>query len=263
MVSLIDSHAHLDYPQLSEDLPGVLERAKQAGVEAVISIGVKLSTADKPRQIAETYDNVFFSVGIHPHEAANEPLACDTGSILALAEHPKCVAIGEAGLDYFYDHAPRALQADSFRAQIAVARTLGLPIIVHARDADDDIIDIIEEEFRKGPFKGVLHCFSSGRRLAERALDIGFYISFSGILTFKSAKELQEIATIIPDDRLLVETDSPYLAPVPHRGKSNEPAYTLHTLEKLAELRGEDLIQMAIRTKENTLSLFSKMRGNS
>lgn len=263
MISLIDSHAHLDYPQLSEDLPGVLDRAKQAGVEEVISIGVKLSTADKPRQIAETYDNVFFSVGIHPHEAANEPLACDTDAIAALAEHPKCVAIGEAGLDYFYDHAPRALQADSFRAQITAARALGLPIIVHARDADDDIADIIEDEYRKGPFKGVLHCFSSGRKLAERALNIGFFISFSGILTFKSAKELQEIAKFIPDDRLLVETDSPYLAPVPYRGKSNEPAYTLHTLEKLADLRGEDLMQMAARTKENTLSLFSKMRGHS
>lgn len=263
MISLIDSHAHLDYPQLSEDLPAVLERAKQAGVEDIISIGVKLSTADKPRAIAEAYENIYFSVGIHPHEAENEPLACNAQAILEKATHPKCVAIGEAGLDYYYDHAPRALQAESFRTQISVARELDLPIIIHARDADDDMADIIEDEYRKGPYKAVLHCFSSGKSLAERALAIGFYISFSGILTFKSAKEIQDIATMVPEDRLLVETDSPYLAPVPHRGKSNEPAYTIHTLEKLAELRGENLIEMASLTKENTVTLFSKMRGHS
>ena len=263
MVSLIDSHAHLDYPQLSDDLPGVLERAQQAGVHEVISIGVKLSTSDGPRQIAETYENVFFSVGIHPHEAANEPLACDAKAILEKANHPKCVAIGEAGLDYYYDYAPRALQAESFRTQIGVARQLDLPIIVHARDADNDMADIIEAEYCKAAFKGVLHCFSSGRLLAERAVKLGFYISFSGILTFKSAKTLQEIAADMPLDRVLVETDSPYLAPVPHRGKSNEPAYTVHTLEKLAELRGKTLEDMAAQTKDNTLRLFSKMRGQS
>ena len=259
-ISLIDSHAHLDYPQLSEDLPSVLARARQAGVEQVISIGVKLSTADKPRAIAEAYENVFFSAGIHPHEAANEPLACDESAIEAAANHPKCVAIGEAGLDYYYDHAPRARQAESFRAQISVARKLDLPIIVHARDADEDMADILEDEYKKGPYSGVLHCFSSGETLARRALDIGFYVSFSGILTFNSAKTLQHIATIIPEDRLLVETDSPYLAPVPHRGKSNEPAYTLHTLEKLADLRGQNLSDMARLTKANTLRLFSRMQ---
>ena len=259
-ISLIDSHAHLDYPQLADDLPSVLARARQAGVEQVISIGVKLSTADKPRAIAEAYENVFFSAGIHPHEAGNEPLACDENAIEEAANHPKCVAIGEAGLDYYYDHAPRERQAESFRAQISVARKLGLPIIVHARDADEDMADILEDEYKKGPYSGVLHCFSSGETLARRALDIGFYVSFSGILTFNSAKTLQHIATIIPEDRLLVETDSPYLAPVPHRGKSNEPAFTLHTLEKLADLRGQNLSEMARLTKANTLRLFSRMQ---
>ena len=163
---IIDSHAHLDYPQLAEDLHGVLMRAGEAGVDGVITIGVKLTTADQPRRIAETFDNVWFSAGIHPHNAGTEPQACDTDAIRDAADHPKCVAIGEAGLDYHYDYAPRELQADSFRAQITVARELGLPIIVHAREADDDIADIIEDEMRKGPFTGVLHCFSSGADLA-------------------------------------------------------------------------------------------------
>ncbi|MEC8245724.1 MAG: TatD family hydrolase, partial [Pseudomonadota bacterium] len=158
---IIDSHAHLDYPQLAEDLPGVLARAREAGVDRVITIGVKLTTADQPRRIAETYDNVWFSAGIHPHNAGAEPQACDPGAIRVAADHPKCVAIGEAGLDYHYDYAPRDLQADSFRAQISVARELGLPVIVHAREADEDIASIIEDEMGKGPFTGVLHCFSS------------------------------------------------------------------------------------------------------
>ncbi|MEC7049945.1 MAG: TatD family hydrolase, partial [Pseudomonadota bacterium] len=158
---IIDSHAHLDYPQLAEDLPGVLARAREAGVDRVITIGVKLTTADQPRRIAETYDNVWFSAGIHPHNAGTEPQACDPGAIRVAADHPKCVAIGEAGLDYHYDYAPRDLQADSFRAQISVARELGLPVIVHAREADEDIASIIEDEMGKGPFTGVLHCFSS------------------------------------------------------------------------------------------------------
>ena len=261
MISIIDSHAHLDYPQLSDNLKDVLSRAQQVGVDEIISIGVKLSTSDGPRLIAEQHKNIFFSVGIHPHEAANEPDACNETLIHEKAMHPKCVAIGEAGLDYYYDHAPRALQAKSFRAQISVARALDLPIIVHARDADDDVASIIEDEYKKGPFRGVLHCFSSGPNLAQRAIDIGFYISFSGILTFKSATALQEISQTVPEDRVLVETDAPYLAPVPHRGKSNEPAFTIHTLEKLAELRSSNLEDMAQITKSNTLSLFNKMRS--
>jgi len=262
-LSIIDSHAHLDYPQLAEDLPAVLERADKAGVSQVISIGVKLSTVDGPRKIAETHDNVWFSVGVHPHEAGNEPLACDPGAFIAAADHPRCVAIGEAGLDYFYDYAPRERQAASFRVQIGVARQLGLPIIVHARDADDDIAAIIEDEMAKGPFTGVLHCFSSGAELARRAIDVGFYVSFSGILTFKKAEEIREVAAFAPEDRVLVETDAPFLAPVPHRGKTNEPAFTAHTLNTLAEVRGMPADKMAAVTTENTLRLFSRMRGAS
>jgi TatD DNase family protein len=256
---MIDSHAHLDYAQLSDDLEGVLARAAEAGVSHIITIGVKLTTADRPKALAEAHDNIWCSVGIHPHEAGSEPDAANIDAILASADHPKCVAIGEAGLDYFYDYASPKQQEDSFRAQIAVARCLDLPIIVHARDADNDVAAILENEMEKGAFRGVLHCFSSGAELAERAIDIGFYISFSGILTFNKAEELRAIATNIPEDRILVETDSPYLAPVPHRGRPNEPAYTAHTLEKLATVRGKRPVEMAHITRKNTLRLFNRM----
>ena len=256
---MIDSHAHLDYEQLSGDLEGVLARAAEAGVSHIITIGVKLTTAHRPKALAEAYDNIWCSVGIHPHEAGAEPDAANIDAILASADHPKCVAIGEAGLDYFYDYATPKQQEDSFRAQIAVARCLDLPIIVHARDADSDVAAILENEMEKGAFRGVLHCFSSGAELAERAIDIGFYISFSGILTFNKAEELRAIATNIPEDRILVETDSPYLAPVPYRGRVNEPAYTAHTLEKLATVRGKRPVEMAHITRKNTLRLFNRM----
>lgn len=256
---IIDSHAHLDYPQLAADLPGVLARAEDAGVSQIISIGVKLSTSHAPREIAEAHDNVWFSAGVHPHEASNEALSCDRDAFLMAADHPKCVAIGEAGLDYFYDYVPPAKQAESFRVQIGVARELGLPIIVHARDADDDIAAIIEDEMAKGAFSGVLHCFSSGAALARRALAVGFYISFSGILTFNKAEEIREVAGFAPADRILVETDAPFLAPTPHRGKTNEPAFTAHTLARLAEVRGHSAAEMAAQTTQNTLRLFSRM----
>ena len=258
--AIIDSHAHLDYPQLADDLPAVLARAEAAGVSHVITIGVKLSTSDAPKTIAETYNNVWCSVGIHPHEAGNEVDACDVDAIKAAADHPKCVAIGEAGLDYFYDYGRPDQQASSFRAQIAAAREMKLPIIVHSRDADEDMAAILYEEMQRGVFAGVMHCFSSGPALAERALAVGFYISFSGILTFNKSTELQEIAADIPLDRLLVETDSPYLAPTPQRGKSNEPAFTAHTLAKLAEIRDLPVAEMAKITRQNTARLFSKMR---
>ena len=256
---MIDSHAHLDYAQLSDDLDGVLARAAEAGVSHIITIGVKLTTSDRPKALAEAHDNIWCSVGIHPHEAGSEPDAANIDAILASADHPKCVAIGEAGLDYFYDYATPKQQEDSFRAQIAVARCLDLPIIVHTRDADSDMAAILENEMGKGAFRGVLHCFSSGAELAERAIDIGFYISFSGILTFNKAEELRAIATNIPEDRILVETDSPYLAPVPYRGRPNEPAYTAHTLEKLATVRGKPLVEMAHITRKNTIRLFNRM----
>jgi len=259
---IIDSHAHLDYPVLAADLAGVLARAHEAGVEKIISIGVKLSTSDAPKAIAEAHDNVWFSVGVHPHEAGNEVDACNLEAFLAAANHPKCVAIGEAGLDYYYDNSPRDKQAESFRVQIAAARQLGLPIIVHARDADEDMATIIEEEMAIGEFTGVLHCFSSGADLARRALAVGFYLSFSGILTFNSAAEIREVAGFAPADRILVETDAPFLAPVPHRGKPNQPAFTAHTLAKLAEVRGVTPDEMAAHTTANTLRLFSKMAAS-
>ena len=258
--TIIDSHAHLDYPQLAGHLPDVLARANVAGVSHVITIGVKLSTSDAPKKIAETFDNVWCSVGIHPHEAGKEADACNINAIKAAADHPKCVAIGEAGLDYFYDYGQPDQQAASFRAQIAAAREMRLPIIVQSRDADDDMAAILEDEMQRGDFRGVMHCFSSGQTLAQRALDVGFYISFSGILTFSKSKDLQAIAATIPLDRILVETDSPYLAPSPHRGKSNEPAFSVHTLAKLAEIRCLPVAEMAAITYQNTASLFSKMR---
>jgi len=233
---IIDSHAHLDYPGLGDDLAGVLSRASDAGVDRVISIGTKLSAIDGPRGIAEANENV-----------------------LEAGAHPKCVAIGEAGLDYHYDYAPRDMQAASFRAQITAARELGLPVIVHAREADDDIADIIEDEMKKGEFSGVLHCFSSGAELARRAMDVGFYVSFSGILTFKSAQTVQEVARSAPQERILVETDAPYLAPVPMRGKPNEPAYVSHTLAFLAKIRDTAEAEMVAITRANTLRLFSRM----
>ena len=257
---LIDTHAHLDYPHLADQLDDVLERANDAGVKQIISIGVKLSTADAPKAIAEAHEHIWCSVGIHPHEAENEPLSCDVDAIKKAADHPKCVAIGEAGLDYFYDNAPRERQALSLRAQIQVARELDLPIIIHSRDADEDMAAILEDEYQKGAYRGVLHCFSSGAALAERALAIGFYVSFSGIVTFKSATELQAIAKQIPRDRLLVETDAPYLAPVPMRGKKNEPAFTRYTAEYLAELRELSVEELAEITTQNAQNLFTKMK---
>ncbi len=256
---IIDSHAHLDYPQLAADLSKVLARAEDAGVSQVISIGVKLSNSHAPREIAEAHDNVWFSAGVHPHEAANEPLSCDRDAFIRAADHPKCVAIGEAGLDYFYDYSPRTKQAESFRVQIGVARELGLPIVIHARNADHDVAQIIEDEMVKGEFSGVLHCFSSGAALARRALATGLYISFSGILTFNKAKEIREVASFAPADKILVETDAPFLAPKPHRGKTNEPAFTAHTLARLAEIRGLSATEMAAQTTQNTLRLFSRM----
>ena len=256
---IIDSHAHLDYPRIVERLDEVIKRAGDVGVKKIISIGVKLSKSSDVQSIAERYENVFFSAGIHPHHAFSEPDACNLEAIIKVATHPKCVAIGEAGLDYFYDHAPRQAQQDSFRVQIEAARQLNVPIIIHSRDADEDMAYIIEEEYQNAPFKGVLHCFSSGEALAMSALNIGFFISFSGILTFPKSAQLREIASKIPLDRVLVETDAPFLAPAPFRGKTNEPAYTVYTLKILSEALLKPVDEMAKLTYENTLRLFSKI----
>jgi TatD DNase family protein len=253
---LIDSHCHLDFPELAADRAGVLARARASGVERMVTISTRVKRFDEIRAIAEENPEVWCSVGTHPHNAHEEP-EVTTAELVKLAEHPRCVAIGEAGLDYHYP-GDYAAQATGFRRHIAAARETGLPLVIHAREADDDIADILEQETGQGAFPFVLHCFSSGLELARRGLALGGYISFSGILTFKNAATIQHAATMAPADRILVETDAPYLAPVPHRGQANEPSYVRHTAEKLAELRGVTLDEIAATTTDNFYRLFSK-----
>lgn len=254
---LIDSHCHLDYLARDEDLAEVVARARQAGVEALITICTKLSEFPEILSIAERFNDVFCSVGVHPHEAEQEGQRAPA-RLIELSHHGKVIGIGETGLDYYYEHSPREQQQDSFRAHIQAARETGLPIIVHAREADDDTIKILRQEQGEGPFTGVIHCFTAGPALAEAALDMGFYISVAGIVTFKKAEELRETLRQVPLDRLLVETDSPYLAPVPKRGKRNEPAYVTHTAAALAELKGVTLEELVQITGDNTARLFAK-----
>ncbi|MCC0043754.1 MAG: TatD family hydrolase [Brucellaceae bacterium] len=255
---LIDSHCHLDFPDLEAERDEVIARAAEAGVALMVTISTRVRQFDRIRTIAETYPNVFCSVGTHPHNAGEED-GIPASEIIALAEHPKVVAIGEAGLDYFYDKAPRDAQAAGFRTHIAAARETGLPLVIHARDADDDVAAILRDETGKGAFPFILHCFSSGRALAETGVELGGYVSFSGILTFKKSEELHAIARDLPRDRLLVETDAPYLAPTPHRGKRNEPAYVAHTAAVLAETLGVSNDEIAEITTENALRVFSRI----
>lgn len=254
---LIDSHCHLDYLARDGNLDGALERARAAGVSPMLTISTKLREFDVIRAIADAEPDVFCSVGVHPHEAEKEPETA-TAELIRLAEHPKAVGIGETGLDYFYEHSPRDVQQTVFRAHIAAARETALPLIVHTRDAEDDTIAIMEEEMGKGAYPGLIHCFSGTQRLADAALAMGFYISISGIVTFKKADELRDVVRTVPLDRLLVETDSPYLAPMPHRGKPNEPAFTAHTAAKVAELKGVCSAEIAEITTENFRRLFTK-----
>ncbi len=255
---VVDSHCHLDYEGLAERLPTVLANAEAAGVGLMVSIGTRVRKFEKLRQIAVENPNVFCTVGTHPHHA-HEELDVTVDDLIALARHPKVVGIGEAGLDYHYDLSPRAVQAQGFRAHIAAARETGLPLVIHAREADSDVATTLEEEMKKGAFKPLLHCFTSSMDLAQRGLAIGAYVSFSGILTYKSAENLRAVAVEVPLDRLLVETDSPYLAPVPYRGKSNEPAYVVKTLEHLALVKGVTTEVMAKATNDNFFRLFSKV----
>ncbi|HEX7775273.1 MAG TPA: TatD family hydrolase [Parvibaculum sp.] len=255
---LIDSHCHLDFPDFASEVEAVVGRAQDAGVGLMVTISTKISEFDKVRAVAERFANVYCSVGIHPHEAASEP-ETDTAALVELAKHPKVVGIGETGLDYYYEHAPKEAQMRCFRAHIAAARETGLPLIVHTREADDDTAHVLSEEMGKGAFPGLLHCFTSSSQLAETALKLGFYISLSGILTFKTADELRETARAVPLDRLLVETDSPYLAPVPKRGKRNEPSFVVHTAAKLAEVKGVSPAALAEATTANFLRLFSRV----
>jgi TatD DNase family protein len=254
---LVDSHCHLDFPELSSDADGVLARARNAGVGHLLTIGTKITKFDGVLAMAERFSNVSCSVGIHPHEAGTEP-ATDVGKLMDLAAHPKVVAFGETGLDFYYEHSPRADQERSFRVHIAAAREADLPIIIHTRDADPEMASILDHEMGKGSFGGVIHCFSSGLELAEKAVDLGLHISFSGIITFKKADALRGVAKLVPMDRILVETDSPYLAPVPHRGKTNEPAYVAHTAAVVAELKGVSRDELATQTTSNFFRLFSK-----
>lgn len=255
---LIDSHCHLDFPELAADRAGVLDRAHRNGVDAMVTISTRVRRFDEIRMIAETNSDVWCSVGTHPHNA-HEELDIQAEDLVRLSEHPRCVAIGEVGLDYHYS-GDRSAQAIGFRRHIAAARETGLPLVIHAREADNDVAAILEDESEKGAFPFVLHCFSSGLELARRGLALGGYVSFSGILTFKNAPVVQEVARAAPADRILVETDAPYLAPIPHRGKPNEPAFVCHTAEKLAELRGIPFDEIGQITTANFFRLFSKAR---
>jgi TatD DNase family protein len=254
---LIDSHCHLDFPELSGDEPGVLARARTAGVAGMLTISTRLDQFDRVRAIAERHDNVWCTVGVHPHEALEEGQRTPDRLIEA-TRHPKVVGIGETGLDFYYDHSPRDEQAESFRVHIEAARETGLPLIVHTRNADTETGDMLESEYGKGAFPGLIHCFSSGPEVAQRALALGMYISISGIVTFKAAESLRTIVRDIPLERLLVETDSPYLAPVPKRGKTNEPAFVAHTAAKVAELKGISVEALEAATTENFFRLFAK-----
>ena len=256
---LVDSHCHLNYPGLAEDLPQVLDRAAAAGVSHMLCICSRIGEFDAIRAIAEAHDHIYCSVGVHPHDSGKEdPVTLD--QLLSRAGHPKVIGIGETGLDFYYDNSPRDIQEANFRVHIEAARQTGLPLIVHSRAADAKTIEILAIEAEKGPFPGLIHCFAGGGELARAALDIGFFISFSGIITFKNTQDLRDIAESVPLDRILVETDAPFLAPVPERGKRNEPAFVTHTAAKLAEIKGETPEDMARISADNFFAAFAKAK---
>ncbi len=255
---IIDSHCHLDFPDFAPERDAIVERARTAGLARMITISTRIDKFDQVRAVAEAYPDVFFTVGTHPHEAHLDP-EVPAQRIAELARHPKCVGIGEAGLDYHYDRAPRDVAARVFRTHISAARLSGLPLVIHTRDADADTAAILTEEMGQGTFKALLHCFTAGPELARTALDLGLSISFSGVLTFKKSDDLRAIAAGVPLDRLLVETDAPFLAPAPHRGKRNEPAFAVHTAKALADVKGISYEALAAATTGNVLALFEKM----
>lgn len=255
---LVDSHCHLDFPDFDNELDQIVERARAAGVGMMLTINTHVTRFERVLAVAERFPEIYCTIGIHPHEAGTEP-AADVERLVEASRHPKVVGFGETGLDYFYDKSPRDRQRASFRAHIEAARRTGLPVVVHTRDADDDTASILAEEMGKGGFTGLLHCFSSTRELAEKAMELGLFISISGIVTFKKAEMLQDVVKDLPLDRLLVETDCPYLAPIPYRGKRNEPAYVVHTAAKLAELKGVAVEDVAQATTSNFLNLFTKV----
>lgn len=255
---LVDSHCHLDFPDFAAELDAVVARARAAGVGRLVTISTRVKKHAQLIAIAERFPDVFCSVGTHPHHA-DEELDIDANALIAIANHPKVVAIGEAGLDYHYDTGPRENQAKSFRQHIEAARQTGLPLVIHSRDADADMAALLKEEMRQGPFTAVLHCFTGSRELAFAAVELGHYIGFTGILTFKNSESLRDIARALPADRILIETDSPYLAPVPYRGKRCEPAYVAETAKMLATVRGVSPAEAARQTTDNFYRLFNKV----
>lgn len=255
---LVDSHCHLDFPDFAEELDDVVARAEAAGLGRMVTICTRVRKFPQVLEVAERFENVFCSVGTHPHNA-HEELDISTQEIVQLSKHPKVVAIGEAGLDYFYQKDHAAAQSEGLRNHIAAARDTDLPLVIHSRDADDDMIEILRQEAEQGAFPFVLHCFSSGRALAEAGVELGGYVSLSGILTFKNSQEIRDIAADVPMDRLLVETDAPYLAPTPYRGKRNEPSYVIETAKVLAETKGVSVDEIWQTTTDNFFRLFNKV----
>ncbi len=254
---LVDSHCHLNYKGLVEQQGDVLARARDSGVTAMLNISTRESEWDEVVGLAESESDVWATVGIHPHEADAHP-DVDTAKLVKRAAHPRIIGIGETGLDYYYEHSDRGNQQKSFRSHIAASRETGLPLIVHTRDAEEDTAAILAEEMEQGAYPGVIHCFTAGADFARKALDLGFYISLSGIVTFKNAKDLQDVAKWLPADRILVETDAPFLAPVPHRGKTGEPAFVADTAEFVAVLRDVSIEELHEETTRNFYSLFYK-----
>ncbi|MDR6265545.1 MULTISPECIES: TatD family hydrolase [Rhodobacterales] len=255
---IVDSHCHLDFPDFEGEVDAIVARANQAGVTRMVTICTKLQNEPNVRNIAETHPSVFYAAGIHPMRAGEEPLVA-TDTLIALTHHPKMVGIGETGLDYHYTAETAQIQKDSLRNHIAAARETGLPLIIHARAADDDMARILTEEYRNGAYSCVMHCFSSSAELGKAALDLGFYLSMSGIATFKNSQDLRDIFATAPVDRILVETDAPYLAPMPHRGKRNEPAYSAHTAAVGAQVFGMEYADFAAQTSQNFDRLFTKV----
>jgi TatD DNase family protein len=258
MSLIVDSHCHLDYDGLSGQLPGVLARAKEQGVGLMLSISSRVKNFPRLLALAEAHENVFCTVGTHPHNA-HEELDVTVADLVRLSKHPKVVGLGEAGLDYHYDLSPREAQMQGFKNHIAAARETGLPLVIHTRMAEEDTARVLEEEMAKGAFKAVLHCFTSQQWLAEKGVELGFTVSFSGILTYKNAEDIRTTAKALPLDRILVETDAPFLAPVPFRGRDNEPSYVVKTLEQLAAVRGLSRDEMAFLTSANFFQLFDKV----
>ena len=255
---LVDSHCHLDFPDFAEDIDALIARAETAGIGHIVTISTRVKRLGGLLAIAERFPNVYCSVGTHPHHADEED-GIPAGELIELARHPKVVALGEAGLDYFYENGSPEAQERGFRAHIAAARATGLPLVIHTREADNDCGRILEDEMAKGSFRAVLHCYTGGRDLAMKAISLGLSISFTGILTFKKSQVLRDLAAELPADRIMVETDAPYLAPGKFRGKRNEPSYVVEVAKVLAEARGVSFDEISRQTTENFFRLFSKV----